>query len=218
MPEHFNFSSKQSFQIPNQKAVPWELPPIWKFDFDKDYEPLVEYVSKLEFVQNRSNLKTKQHDLLEHDALKKLKQFCLKCCQYYQAQVLGSTHKILIQQSWANLANEGDTHHEHFHPNSHLSGVFYLKNDQGTPINFHNNTLLERYFWAFSPVQDLDGTYPAKSDTVCFQAPAGCLIIFCSRLTHSVSPQTGDTPRISLSFNTSLERPYGDDYGLTLIR
>tara|TARA_B100001778_G_C18380514_1_gene535041 strand:- start:83 stop:754 length:672 start_codon:yes stop_codon:yes gene_type:complete len=223
MPKSFKIPSKttntkQIDQIPNQKVAPWELPPIWRFDFDQDYQPLVEYVSRLEFIENKKNLRTKQYDLLDHDVMKELKQFCLICCQHYQAEVRGSTHKILLEQSWANLANKGDSHHQHFHPNSYLSGVFYLKNDANTRIKFHNNTLIEKYFWSQSPVIDLDGTYPANMDTVSFPAPAGCLMVFCSRICHSVEIQEADTPRLSLSFNTSLERPYGDENGLTLIK
>ena len=78
--------------------------------------------------------------------------------------------------------------------------------------------MIERYFWSQAPAQDLEGSYPSRMDEVNFLAPAGCLIVFCSKMNHSVEIQEEDTPRLSLSFNTSLERPYGDYNGLTLIR
>ena len=38
---------------------------------------------------------------------------------------MASTDKLVITQSWLNKNKKGESHHEHVHPNSMVSGVWY---------------------------------------------------------------------------------------------
>ena len=48
---------------------------------------------------------------------------------YLQYVIGASDVSLQITQSWLNYTNPGQFHHKHTHPNSILSGVFYMKTD-----------------------------------------------------------------------------------------
>ena len=106
-------------------------------------------------------------------------------------------------QSWLNKNRKGESHHEHVHPNSIISGVWYpVIHDKLPPIQFRNRAQrdvelsTERY-----------NTF--NSATFMLPLNPGELILFPSNLTHSVQPNLGDEERMSLSFNTYPKRPFG---------
>lgn len=110
------------------------------------------------------------------------------------------TYKIC--DMWANINNYKDFNVPHIHPNSLISGVFYLK----TPKNCGNIAFM-------NPSQNLmDHTWLDKfkdnftevNSSVWFrEAKEGLLYLFPSWLLHSVEPNTNKKEeRISISFNT----------------
>ena len=43
-----------------------------------------------------------------------------------------------ITQSWINITKPDEFHHEHFHTNSIISGVFYISTEEDDAITFSN--------------------------------------------------------------------------------
>ena len=88
-------------------------------------------------------------------------------------------------------------HHEHKHPNSFISGVFYISADASCDqISFINPFLLDRDFVIGKGQSNCFNSeewhYPVKT---------GELVLFPSYQHHFVKPLIGDKNRISLAFN-----------------
>ena len=113
---------------------------------------------------------------------------------------------VSIGNSWGNTLKLNEPIHMHTHPNSYVSGVFYLTD--GTPLNFHNPLLTEDLFMVRPLVQwQEDNEYTWQVLKVPIRA--GYVILFPSRLKHHVDPSDTDY-RYSIAFNTMPTGPIGD--------
>ena len=204
----------------------FQIPPVHIYQYKGDIDSLYNYVINVEYREKTDNTKSKTSYLLEDKELFDLKKFCSECIQQYTFEVCGSRNDIEIQQSWSNLANSNDCHNQHYHSNSYLSGVFYLRNDT-TPIVFHSDALIEKYFFTVLPEISPDvqveleqgrRSLPSLGGTMAVAAEAGTLLIFSSRLTHSVPPNSSNNPRLSIAFNTFPKIPFGDYDALSHLR
>ena len=119
-----------------------------------------------------------------------------------------STHSILkflkishqefqITGCWANVNPRGAIHGMHSHPNSFLSGVYYVQAPSGADtINFHDPRIQAGIIRP--PVTELTS---ANTDQMVVNVQSGTLLFFPSYLQHSVAPNDSHHSRISLSFN-----------------
>lgn len=200
----------------------FEIPPILVFPYQgKDLDTLAKYVLNLDYRPSDPNdtKKSFNYNLLDDDKLANLKNFFFKAINQYSLVVCGSNQEIGIQQSWSNLSKRQEGHSEHYHTNSYLSGVFYLMNEPEIPIIFHSVSCIEREWFSVIPDQtEEDGWYGCRSESVAFRADVGNLLVFSSRLRHSVPPNHTDKKRLSLSFNTFPKLPFGNEHGLTRIK
>jgi uncharacterized protein (TIGR02466 family) len=118
---------------------------------------------------------------------------------------------LYITQSWINITEEKEHHHTHTHPNSLLSGIFYLQADSNNDnVSFSDPKKLYSSF-TVEPYQH--DNYTASS----FMLPieTSDLILFQSSIPHKVESKVGKKTRISLSFNTFFKGSIGDEYSLT---
>jgi uncharacterized protein (TIGR02466 family) len=117
----------------------------------------------------------------------------------------------VITQAWSNICEKGKKHHEHVHPNSIVSGVFYFQiNENLPPIEFRNpNT--------HSFNLNIQKQNNFNSATFLLPLNSGELILFPSNLTHSVPENKADLPRISLAFNTFAKNSLGSIDSLTYL-
>ena len=124
---------------------------------------------------------------------------------------MGSDSEMVITQSWLNKSGKGESHHEHKHPNSMISGVWYPQiHEKLPPIQFKTEKQ-----------RDVDLSFKRYNNfnSATFMLPmrAGELILFPSNLQHSVPPNQSDEERISLSFNTLCKGSLGDINSLTYL-
>jgi len=119
--------------------------------------------------------------------------------------------EIYITQSWMNLAVKDEYHHAHRHPNSVLSGVFYLKTVDEDCISFDNSYRADQVRPGIKNFNDYNSTlYNLNiSDNM--------LVIFPSSLTHAVPPIKNKQTRISLAFNSFVKGKVGRDDTLSSI-
>ena len=66
-----------------------------------------------------------------------INEFIEDCVKEYTDKIFVTDQELNVTQSWVNRTEIGQEHHYHDHPNSILSGVFFLKS--GSPIKFLNN-------------------------------------------------------------------------------
>ncbi len=106
-------------------------------------------------------------------------------------------NEIEITGCWANSNASGASHAMHSHPNSFLSGIYYVSTHPGADsVNFHDprpQTGIIR-----PPVTELTSQ---NTDQVVVTVSDGMLLMFPSYLAHSVAPNESDKLRVSISFN-----------------
>ena len=153
--------------------------------------------------------------ILEEKFLKNLKKQIDSFIQEYVDEIIKPSKnlKFYITQSWLNYTGEKQIHYPHFHPNSIISGVYYINADPKLDfILFKKN------------VYDQIKIYPSKfnihnSDTWWIPAATNKLILFPSSLMHEVgNVKKTYGKRISLAFNVFVKGDLGSKQTLTELK
>ena len=161
---------------------------------------------------NMGNRTSIERFVLRNPALVDLKNFIQKSVDEYFNSVIAPSKdaSLYITQSWLNYTDKNQWHHSHEHPNSILSGVFYVQSTSVDKIYFEDNKYKQIEF----PTERFNSF---NSRTWWIEATQGRLVIFPSSLRHNVSPVETDTTRVSLSFNTFARGTIGAQENLTLL-
>lgn len=120
------------------------------------------------------------------------------------------TH-LRITQSWLNWTKPGQYHHKHAHPNSLISGCYYVNANKETDKIFFYRDGYQQI--KFPPIE----WNAYNSESWWYPVGTGDLIFFPSSLTHMVQPVGGEDTRISLAFNTFPVGYVGDEDELTAL-
>jgi len=101
------------------------------------------------------------------------------------------SRKPRLDSLWVNLLKSGGHHSGHIHPNSLISGTFYVEVPGGSgSIRFED------------PRLPLMMAAPARPDSfVSVEPRSGLLLLWESWLRHEVLPGAGKGDRLSISFN-----------------
>ena len=185
--------------------------PILISKYEGDLSKELKYVDSLPYKEQKQNANFKSQDtyLMEIEELKSIKDFFYESLNKYTKNINQSDQRLVITQCWANKNPPGSKHHEHVHPNSILSGVFYLRQDKTLPpIQFAKSV---------QAAMKLD---PKKynnlnSETFLLPCTSGELLLFPSDLKHSVPTNIGKESRLSMSFNTFSVDTLGSENSLT---
>ena len=161
---------------------------------------------------NMGNRTSIERFVLRNPALVDLKNFIQKSVDEYFNEIVAPSKdaSLYVTQSWLNYTDKNQWHHSHEHPNSILSGVFYVQSTDKDKIYFEDNKYRQIEF----PTERYNSF---NSRTWWIEATQGRLVIFPSSLRHNVSPVETDTTRVSLSFNTFARGTIGAQENLTLL-
>ena len=105
---------------------------------------------------------------------------------------------IHMTDCWVNIMPETASHSMHLHPNSFISGTYYVVTPEGCPGLKFEDPRLSSLMAAPPKLPDADAsnrlhtTYPAE---------AGNVLLFESWLRHEVAQNRTPEERISISFN-----------------
>jgi len=106
--------------------------PVGMFDLDRKLtKKELDFINGQDTYPNQGNTTSNNNYILESKELKKLWEFCQASLEQY-AQAVHCPRadiEVYITQSWANYTKPGEYHHKHAHPNSFISGVFYVNAD-----------------------------------------------------------------------------------------
>ena len=175
----------------------------------KELKILNEHENKT--YKNAGNTTSNDNYVLEHKALKNLKKdIQTKVMDYFDKVVCTNNITPYITQSWINYTESDQFHHRHSHPNSLVSGIFYISADKKVDsVTFYKGYLDHRI--------KLDITkYNIFSSSTCtFQVETGNILLFRSSLEHGVKNKKGNNIRISLSFNVLIKGTVGNKNDLT---
>ena len=185
--------------------------PVQIYKYENSIEKELKHIENIEWTPQvaNGNFKTKDSYLTKHESLKGITSFFKECIDDYCNTIINSEQRLVITQLWGNRNPKGSKHHEHVHPNSIISGVFYLRQDPKLPpIQFSKSN------------QESMKLDPRKynnynAETFLLPCISGELILFPSNLRHSVPMNLGEEERISLSFNTFSIDALGSEENLT---
>jgi uncharacterized protein (TIGR02466 family) len=162
---------------------------------------------------NDGNTSSVDKYILKQKKLNNLTTFIEKCAyEYFMATVCPKNDvRLRITQSWLNWTTPGQFHHKHAHPNSFVSGCFYVNANKDTDkIYFYRDGYQQIKF----PPAEWN---MFNSESWWFPVGTGDLIFFPSYLTHMVEPVGGEDTRISLAFNMFPVGHIGDEDQLTAL-
>lgn len=120
--------------------------------------------------------------------------------------------ELVITDCWVNKTNFLQSHHKHSHPNSIVSGVFYLQDMDSSPINF---SMEDPWVKHTEYIKFYKQTIPEIETQVNLEK--GKLILFPSHLVHRVLPNKEKMARYSIAFNTFLKGDFGDLQSATFL-
>jgi uncharacterized protein (TIGR02466 family) len=167
--------------------------------------------SKLDHYKNEGNITSNDNYVLNQKVFGSLKKDLYLRVQDYFNKVLSTTDAVtpFITQSWLNYTETNQYHHKHQHPNSLVSGVFYVNcHEQFDKIKFFKES-----YKAIKP--EIKDWNLYNSESWWFTVKTGDIILFPSSLTHMVETKEGDNTRISLAFNVFIKGTIGNNKNLT---
>lgn len=105
---------------------------------------------------------------------------------------------LTMSDCWLNVMPRGTAHSFHLHPQSVVSGTYYLKVPKGAPGLKFEDPRLAHMMAAPSRLPDAE---PQHRSHIEYPAVAGQLILFESWMRHEVAANLSASERISVSFN-----------------
>ena len=176
-------------------------------------EKEIEDIIEVGMHKNEGN-STSNNYFIFNTKLNFLKRFCEEQLKIYVKTVINPKEKLdfYITQSWLNETKPGESHHDHYHRNSIISGVFYVSTVEDDKITFIDpnqkiQELIKFETKEYNSFNTIDWFFPVNNNE---------LVLFPSWLNHRVDPNPkATTDRISLSFNTFIRGSLGNRKNLT---
>lgn len=124
-------------------------------------------------------------------------------CADYVTNVLGHylLDKMIVTDSWVNVANEGAKQYYHYHCNSMVSGTYYVNFEEGkhVPLYFRHPSITESSSAPTMEMENFKAT--AYNSHAQIQTKEGFLFLWRSNLAHGYPINNPTNNRISLSMN-----------------
>jgi hypothetical protein len=186
--------------------------PVFKTHFDRPpIDELINYCKSSDTRVNKGgNYTSLNNYALDNPVFAELRTFIENAINEY-AGAMEWQNEFYITQSWFNVNPSGTAHHEHYHLNSIVSGVFYLTAGSNDFLTFHSGNrpsiglTTNSFNMMNAPSWDLE---VATND----------LVLFPSSVLHSVKPNKEKYERISLAFNTFVKGTLGLNENLTHLK
>lgn len=107
-------------------------------------------------------------------------------------------------EAWANVARDGNYSKPHVHPNSNVSGVYYVDVGDAAADDRYSGVI------EFMDPRNRPGMFhtegTALSDAYRVVPETGMLLMFPAWLYHYVHPYRGQKPRICVAFNLTIQK------------
>lgn len=168
----------------------------------------IEYIKKLDMVQNKANLISENLYIFEEPELKSIKDAVQEILDFYASEVMGIRQKLYVTQSWSLTNNPNVSMHGHSHSNSIISGSLYYC-DLPDPV-------ARMVFDRHRTYQQIE-LNPELAKRTVYNAPINILtpkkheiFLFPSGQQHFVETNESDQPRHAIAFNTFVKGKLGD--------
>jgi uncharacterized protein (TIGR02466 family) len=161
-------------------------------------------------IINTGNLRSEDGYILNSPMFAGLKNLIMQHVKQYVLSVHSAPGiDVYMTQSWANYTKPNEFHHKHSHPNSFISGVFY--------VNVKQNEDMIKFYKDSTPFFNLprEKSNNYNSSDVAILVETNDLILFPSSFVHEVPQTTSEDTRVSISFNTFIRGCIGNQAAAT---
>jgi len=166
---------------------------------------------ELDFIKSRpkapqgsGNLMSRSRQVLDFNELADLKKLFLENIKEYVENIMHIQNELYITSSWISYTEAKQGHNLHNHPNSILSGCFYVDVEKSQPsITFSRMTspfVFSMTPKTFNSFNSAEWSVPVKDNM---------LLLFPSSCFHSVDVNQTPNTRISISFDTFIKGTVG---------
>jgi len=185
--------------------------PVLITKYEHSIEDEFKFIEKLRYLEQKENGNFKSDDtyLLKHNELALIKNFIYESLNKFTKNIYQTKQRLVVTQCWTNRNPPNSKHHEHVHPNSIISGVFYFRQSKTLPPIQFSKSIQESF--KLNP----EKYNQVNSETFLLPMVDGELVLFPSSLRHSVPFNKGNETRYSMSFNTFCIDELGDRNSLT---
>ena len=185
--------------------------PVLITKYEHSIEDEFKFIEKLRYIEQKENGNFKSDDtyLLKHNELALIKNFIYESLNKFTKNIYQTKQRLVVTQCWTNRNPPNSKHHEHVHPNSIISGVFYFRQSKTLPPIQFSKSIQESF--KLNP----EKYNQVNSETFLLPMVDGELVLFPSSLRHSVPFNKGNETRYSMSFNTFCIDELGDRNSLT---
>lgn len=196
-----------------RKVLPLFSIPVFETEiFLEDKAKLFIEKQKRKIVEPAKNaFVSNDNYILNNKKLKKIKKDILNEINFYKDTVLQvkDNIKCYIKNSWLMFHNYNDFSNNHYHINSFISGILYIKTpkDCGN-IVFHTSQMNHSIFPLINIPFKKYNEY--NSSTFTFEVKENQLLLFPSSLIHSVEKNLSNDTRICLAFNVLIKGDLSD--------
>jgi uncharacterized protein (TIGR02466 family) len=115
-------------------------------------------------------------------------------------------HPFRVLAAWCGINPTGATNNTHVHPNSTISGVYYVR----APKNCGDIRLLDaRSAHLMTKQGDVDPDNPLTWEAVSVTPVSGKMVMFPAWMPHNVQPNISREDRVVISFNLIPSRLWG---------
>tara|TARA_B100000427_G_C15513420_1_gene597171 strand:+ start:743 stop:1384 length:642 start_codon:yes stop_codon:yes gene_type:complete len=198
-------------------------PPLGVTQFTGDIKYIQKIVKENQFESNGGwNSISNDKWILDVPELIDLKNIINNFIRRYVLKVFGIDHSVDITQSWSTVTNNGEEHPVHFHPNSYLSGVMFVKSsDDSSPLLLHNNIKLPSI--SLDLYDGKESNIPPNefasvtASTFSVAPTEGSIVLFPSLTPHGVCKSRSKDERIIIAFNTFPRLPFGCERETNLV-
>jgi len=148
---------------------------------------------------NTLSLRTANTYLHKDPKYKIFYDWILECLRQVHFDLGVYSQRLDLTQCWSNRTLKGQNLHPHTHPNSFISGIYYL-NSCSTPTQFAFESIWYNK-WKHLPIS-LVRQESKLMTYVNVNSNAGDLVIFPSSILHRVDTHNTDEERYTISFNS----------------
>jgi len=188
--------------------------PIYEFQLENEklIEEIYNQAVETEFIKNSSNM-ISDHKFFYHE---RLFDWFDQCIEQVKKIYFIDEISLPIVSSWFNKSSKLERHHIHRHPNSVLSGIFYLTSHDKSETIFYYDT---PYFQLgntdlFLTSKYLKNSLAERPFTITgkVQPKKGKLLLFPSSIHHGTRPNIDSHDRYTISFNTFFSGKIHDEH------
>jgi len=164
-------------------------------NFQTTNKHLIEELEKLELTpEPHQPFQTIDNHLENNPAYSEFYKWVNTCLEDYRLSFRYHCDKFKIILSWGNKADRNGAHRMHVHPNSFISGIYYIS-ENPSPTFFEDPRYQIRSGWWVATEHEVNNNvWACPSET-------GSLVLFPSWLPHYTDAQPFDGWRWTISFN-----------------